>query len=338
MSGGVPRLRAFFQYVTTAQTRAARSRARSPASNSCVVPDDWTPLRGCIKLSPSCSNLLQPPQAQAPPKARLPHPVSGEPRREAGLPVRAGALELKLTSVLRTYVGNGVWGPIRASYGVRTHKPARAAPAKNKLSRFSLGFNSNTRPPPGRAGQTWVKCTSLTLIGTAGYWYNENAAASGRGPRRLHRVGKASSEESRLKSAPCPLLLTPTDIICSLLFPLRTLPHTAALPSLRPSLHPYKAGPLQCWRSPLASHPHSLVSCALRNSLPFELTNTCRIRTLEEDKERFALSAIVISAASVHPSIDCGVPSRPTAVCVHSPNSQQLGPGTPIALRKIKTS
>src|ERR1700693_1838633 len=57
--------------------------------------------------------------------------------------------------------------------------------------------------------------------------------------------------------------------------------------ALPPSLHPYKAGPLQCCRSPLASHPHSLVSCALRKSLPFELTNTCLIRTLEEYKERF---------------------------------------------------
>ena len=29
------------------------------------------------------------------------------------------------------------------------------------------------------------------------------------------------------------------------------------------------------------------MSCALRKPLPFELTITCRIRTLEEDKERF---------------------------------------------------
>jgi hypothetical protein len=112
-------------------------------------------------------------------------------------------------------------------------QPARAAPAKNKLSRSSLGFNSNTRPPPGRAGQTWVKCTSLTPIGTAGYWYNENAAASGQGPRRLHTVGKPSSEKSRLKAAPCPLLLTPTDICC-LSFPSRTLPHRAACPPSHP--------------------------------------------------------------------------------------------------------
>jgi hypothetical protein len=168
-------------------------------------------------------------------------------------------------------------------------QPARAAPAKNKLSRLSIlvGLQTPTPPLPLAA---LVKLGSSAPrsppIGTAGYWYKENAAASGRGPRRLHRVGKPSSEKSRLKSAPCPLLLTPTDICC-LSFPSRTLPHKAALPSLPPSLHPYKAGPLQCCRSPLASHPHSLVSCALRKSLPFELTNTCRIRTLEEDKERF---------------------------------------------------
>ena len=57
-------------------------------------------------------------------------------------------------------------------------------------------------------------------------------------------------------------------------------------------------------------------------------------RTLE-DKERFRPIGY---RDQRQPSIDCGVPSRPTAVCVHSPDSQQLGLGTPIALRKIKAS
>jgi hypothetical protein len=119
-------------------------------------------------------------------------------------------------------------------------QPARAAPAKNKLSRLSIlvGLQTPTPPLPLAA---LVKLGSSAPrsppIGTAGYWYKENAAASGRGPRRLHRVGKPSSEKSRLKSAPCPLLLTPTDICC-LSFPSRTLPHRAACPPSHPLSFP----------------------------------------------------------------------------------------------------